>query len=289
MKKTKVIIPALGMLLLSTAASVTGTVAWFTANKTVTASGMQIKAKAEDGIVINNDIFGDVWTKETTAAHTGSDLELNPTSTADAVTWYHATSDNMDSHAANDEGYDVFEELDWDVSKSSQTTTTGGIGYIETTGNTTYDSVSESAYCLLNNFYVRSSGVELTDKEFYINKVVVTGSTNSPELDKSMRVLVKVNETDTFIVAPFEGATLTYGVNGATSGVTANYNVNGLYNHKTPVTTIPYNKATKDECIRVACYAYFEGEDANCKSANINANLDALSIEFAFGLKTLAA
>ena len=45
MKKTKVIIPALGLLLLSTAASVTGTVAWFAANASVTASGMQITAK----------------------------------------------------------------------------------------------------------------------------------------------------------------------------------------------------------------------------------------------------
>ena len=34
MRKSKVIIPALGVLILSTAASVTGTVAWFTANRT---------------------------------------------------------------------------------------------------------------------------------------------------------------------------------------------------------------------------------------------------------------
>ena len=34
MKKSKVLIPALGVLILSTAASVTGTVAWFTASRT---------------------------------------------------------------------------------------------------------------------------------------------------------------------------------------------------------------------------------------------------------------
>ena len=45
MKKTKIIIPAIGMLLLSTAASITGTVAWFSMNTTVTATGMTIKAK----------------------------------------------------------------------------------------------------------------------------------------------------------------------------------------------------------------------------------------------------
>ena len=48
MKKTKILVPALGMLLLGTAASVTGTVAWFSLNTTVTANGMQIKAKSDN-------------------------------------------------------------------------------------------------------------------------------------------------------------------------------------------------------------------------------------------------
>jgi len=47
MKKTKIIIPAIGMLLLSTAASITGTVAWFSMNTTVAATGMTIKAKGD--------------------------------------------------------------------------------------------------------------------------------------------------------------------------------------------------------------------------------------------------
>ena len=38
MKKSKIIVPALGLLLLSTAASVSGTVAWFTANRTFNTS-----------------------------------------------------------------------------------------------------------------------------------------------------------------------------------------------------------------------------------------------------------
>ena len=52
MKKTKIIIPALGILLLSTAASVTGTVAWFTANNTVTADTMTIKAVVSGNLFI---------------------------------------------------------------------------------------------------------------------------------------------------------------------------------------------------------------------------------------------
>ena len=44
MKKTKVIIPALGILLLSTAASITGTVAWFTSSNYVDAIGVKVQA-----------------------------------------------------------------------------------------------------------------------------------------------------------------------------------------------------------------------------------------------------
>ena len=50
MKKSKVIIPALGVLILSTAASVTGTVAWFTANRTatITAGEFAVVKTADD-------------------------------------------------------------------------------------------------------------------------------------------------------------------------------------------------------------------------------------------------
>ena len=54
MKKTKVIIPALGLLLLSTAASITGTVAWFSMNTSVSATGMQVKVKSENTFLLIN-------------------------------------------------------------------------------------------------------------------------------------------------------------------------------------------------------------------------------------------
>ena len=64
MKKTKLIIPALGMLLLSTAASVTGTVAWFSANSTVSATGMVVAAKTNATYLLigsgANDTAGEI-------------------------------------------------------------------------------------------------------------------------------------------------------------------------------------------------------------------------------------
>ena len=52
MKKSKIVVPALGMIALATAASITGTVAWFTANNTVTATGMSVKAKVDASLYI---------------------------------------------------------------------------------------------------------------------------------------------------------------------------------------------------------------------------------------------
>ena len=74
MKKTKIIIPALGMLLLSTAASVTGTVAWFAANASVQASGMYIQAKSDSSFLIigTSSVLSDVQNANATSADISS-------------------------------------------------------------------------------------------------------------------------------------------------------------------------------------------------------------------------
>ena len=59
MKKTKIIIPSLGLLLLSTAASVSGTVAWFSANSSVKVSGMQVTTKVSGNLLIAEDNASD--------------------------------------------------------------------------------------------------------------------------------------------------------------------------------------------------------------------------------------
>ena len=71
MKKTKIVIPALGLLLLSTAASVTSTVAWFASNEVVTASSMSIEAK----------VGANLFIKEGAGVALGSLLDTNATLT----------------------------------------------------------------------------------------------------------------------------------------------------------------------------------------------------------------
>lgn len=57
--KSKVIIPALAMIALTTAASATGTVAWFAANSTVTAEHLSVSIKSESTfLLIDNQATG---------------------------------------------------------------------------------------------------------------------------------------------------------------------------------------------------------------------------------------
>lgn len=115
MKKTKIIIPALGLLLLSTAASVSGTVAWFAMNNTVSATGMEVTAKtdavflqikgtedsdfgAEGENALEASLFPvahETWS----ALANITDFDLNDDSTND--NWYYRYSDDSAVYNSN--------------------------------------------------------------------------------------------------------------------------------------------------------------------------------------------
>ena len=56
MKKTKILIPAMSVLALGMAAAVTGTVAWFSANNVVNASGMHMQSTTPASLVIGKTV-----------------------------------------------------------------------------------------------------------------------------------------------------------------------------------------------------------------------------------------
>ena len=55
-KSTKIILPALALLVLGTTAAATGTVAWFAANGVVSATGMQVKCATSKNLIISNTL-----------------------------------------------------------------------------------------------------------------------------------------------------------------------------------------------------------------------------------------
>ena len=89
MKKTKVIIPALGLLVLSTAASVTGTVAWFSANNRVNVNGMKVSTKVKGNLLIaaSNSSDANYSSSDLTQNDVGGILE--PVSSVNGIDFFY--------------------------------------------------------------------------------------------------------------------------------------------------------------------------------------------------------
>ena len=91
LKKSAVVIPALARIAVTAAASVSGTVAWFTANRSVTVTGSNFNAVAQDGdlsIELGNVLVGVV-----ADGTTGSVKMADKTSLTDAS--YNTTSSTL--------------------------------------------------------------------------------------------------------------------------------------------------------------------------------------------------
>ena len=127
MKKTKIIIPALGILLLSTAASVTGTVAWFSSNSQVTATGMVVSANTDSNFLIihgtdnanpqfDGSKISTTFTSEATAQllPVAPAVELTKTNIDTAASWHFAYSTNPNDadEGVTDSSYQAVPQLD---------------------------------------------------------------------------------------------------------------------------------------------------------------------------------
>ena len=268
MKKTKIIIPALGMLLLSTAASISGTVAWFSMNATVSASGMQVKAKAQGGLVIANATDGTYNSSANSVKSTCA--ELFPASTYDLSTWL--TSVSTDPSQAN--------------TKQQYTSATA------------WSSNESDAHYIVHDFYIRSSSASaLTVWSVDVKSVSAQVVDPNPDdanvpavkdLEKSLRVGVKFGtSTNSYIYGPIAGYSASVSVQkaaGAYSSAAADRETVAALAGNTQSrdhsqTNIPNNTA---EGLHAYVYVWFEGEDANCISDNIVSDLNAIAITVEF-------
>ena len=262
MKKTKVIIPALGILLLSTAASVTGTVAWFSSNTSVFANNMNVKCKAEYGIVIANTSGAGATYNNSVDAAVTAQKELKPTSTYNLTTWLFSTSTNPG--AANTQQK--------------------------------YETVATAAdYYVVHDFYIRSSaGTALTVQSLDIKKVTAT-QTENQALSASLRVgfMFEHDTANVYIYAPVAGYTTSYSVQKAAGNYSNAEGARetvapkaGTVVSNTAVTELPANTAQGEH---VSVYVWFEGEDANCISNNLSASLTNIKIDVEFGYTAVSA
>ena len=98
MKKTKIVVPALAVLLLSTAASVTGTVAWFSMNSSVTVTGMTVTTKVSSNLLIAEHNHENEYSDSIEQTRSGI---LEPASTVDGKVFFYTTKAKGDGTATD--------------------------------------------------------------------------------------------------------------------------------------------------------------------------------------------
>lgn len=293
-KTNKKIISASAMLLISAAMLGTATYAWFTMNKEVEVTGMQVKAKAEQGLLINEvaDYSDSNWDNEATNNQSEA-IRLHATSTANTGTWYVAYSSKANSSAsaesgqASDDLSSGYFTLGTSTGYSTDVETVAAVAgssaqeditYVDKDADSAYDN--GEGYYVKYTYYLKSSGDEITcslaagGQSLNVKEVTVEGNSNSADLDKALRVAIVANNK-AYIFAPLYNTTSTsYYVN---AGTTATTPLNKTISQPTGVTSIP--SATTDG-IPIYAYLYFEGEDVNLKTDNVTSTLDDLIVSF---------
>ncbi len=101
MKKTKIVVPALAVLLLSTAASVSGTVAWFSMNTSINVTGMTVTTKVSSNLQIAEDNYDTEYSNEDLPQARNGIIE--PASTVDGNAFFYTTNADIFGDASADE------------------------------------------------------------------------------------------------------------------------------------------------------------------------------------------
>lgn len=298
----KKLIPALCLLLISAMLMGTSTYAWFTMNKTVTATGMKVQARAEGGIVIgrtvkaaaSNHVFTlaerkTLGVEETLVTPSEAD-KLLPTSTADGSVWYHSSA--AASNAATSTGnYETLtDNSKWQ--NDVPTTSKSGYGYIDPST----DAGDELYYFVYDKLSVLPDAQSSSFEDLWISSCTVT-TTAANSLSSSLRVAV-VYDGGIVICAPVTGGSTTYKVGGSTTDTKA---VQTSTTGTSPIQTLSAanTQGTKIKTgagltqVDVTVYVYFEGEDANHYTDNytlaLQTALDSLTIKLGFTCTSVAA
>ena len=248
MKKTKVIIPALGMLLLSTAASVTGTVAWFAANATVNANGMAITAKTDSEFLVISKTSTLTANADTVAlaTPTGQVLPTNWIQNPTAYSWVTGAGTATNDAEINDSGYTN----------------------LTITENNNFGVANDNNYYVYDTVYVGLAVGSSTPASTKKLKCTATFSAGqSSNLNKCLTIGLDVRN-DMSTTANLDERLVMGNASNATVAGTAEL----LSGNELSTTAIA-----------IKIYAFFDGDDENCTTDNA-INLAAISVNLSFVL-----
>lgn len=268
MKKTtfstrKKLMASASMLMVSVMMLGSATYAWFTMNTEVSVDGMQVQARGEYGIVVANAADGTYDASATSVKTTAA--EIYPGSTSDLTNWFHSSSTKSDE-------------------ANTQRAYTAGTAW---TANT--DATTRGNY-VVHDFYLKSTKTDsaLTFTKLVIKDLAVTGGVGDPasqDLSKALRVGVLIDGDTTPYIFSVNGGNASYSVTTATGAYAAanmtTVNAITADNADTTITSLPV--LTTNAPVHVQVFIWFEGEDANCISDNLDVTtLDTLSVVMSF-------
>lgn len=219
------LLPAVAMLAVSAVSLSSATYAWFTMNKEVSVKSMQVKAKAEGGLLINEIAAWDdtSWDDEATA-NSLPGTALIPTSTTNGVKWFHANSKKANDEAGatlntadknlTSAGYEELSLTPKTTAASTGTQAENSIYYVDGNSDSDYtDNSTDKAYYVMYKYYLKASndsGLTLSRDANAQNvaisevKATLPASAKSADLDKALRVGIKMGGK-MYIYAPVYG------------------------------------------------------------------------------------
>lgn len=283
----KKLIPALCMLLVAACLMGTSTYAWFAANESVTASGMQVKAAADGGLAIAS-YKGNVGTAlidpesadfaasaDAIWTNIADDKSIMPTSTSNGV-WFSAAAATQESYAVD---------------------TTKGYKKVATYNNTDDEAflayaLTVGSYAQVAKFQVKSMDTDNAAKyDLKVSGITVTEPTTtlSDSLNNAIRVAVKCGD-EWFFFSPLRANDNTYRYVAEDADATVGdgeaipYAEDGikLYGSNSINSGVVISEVLTNQPMDVEVYVYYEGEDEACTTQAIRLGVDALGVSIKF-------
>lgn len=300
MKKTKILAPALGILALSMAASVTGTVAWFSSNATVTAEGMQIKATTATNLFIRNSaLSGGVFTTDPEPAtmYTNpikeiEDIEdngvvvLDPTSTnyaGDFQEWYKVSEPEKikiggevysNSAAIPADAFAAVSIQNGNVQAANIMTTVNVGRFYLYLSDVAARNINATVTITPHDYATGEDGYDpehpATDLKNVVRFAMIfseqtTGSTNA-EKEAASGLARQVWSLDG---------------DSTTCPMTALNTIGSAYATQKSGAVVTLGNMVPEKTIRVDCYFWFEGQDAECiNQASLHSNEYSVKVSF---------
>ena len=258
---TKKLLPAVGMLAISATMLATSTYAWFTMNKEVAVTGMQVNTTVGSNLLISHDTTADTTPNAETTFYT-SDITavsalLEPVSTVNGKNFFYTSTSNVQGNG--NAIMDTYVTYDPDSTTAFNTNyqTSGAVGYVD------------YAFELkANNTTSSKQYIDVTDLE------LTYGGTSA---DKAYRVAFFVEDLGTDhtggagaagdLVAIVKDSTAT---NFDTNQAVTSTSALGAVTYNNPGLKIAEVAGGTTHYYKVVARLWIEGEDNTCNNSTFN-------------------